>query len=431
MTNCEPSHSLTSLDEWLSYLETIHTTEIDLGLARIAVVARRLSIDFSFAQVVTVAGTNGKGTTCAFLEQALFTEQRNVAVYSSPHIHRFNERLRLNQREVSDQQLIEAFRVVEQVRGDISLTYYEFTTLAAFVVLMQVRPQVIILEVGLGGRLDATNIIDANIAVVTTVDLDHQAFLGNDKETIGIEKAGIFRAHTPAIIGDSAAPRSVFKVAMQLNATIYARGTDFTLTKVGSHWQWQSAEYAFTGLHTGHVPMDNVATALMILQLLSIPLTVEHINQWLADTHVAGRMEYVQRQCSILLDVAHNPQAAKYLAQQLAIRQQHYPQQRIIALVGMLADKDIYHSLQPLVPLVQQWFVTSLTVARAAKAEQLQQVLVSLDVQQSRMNCFDNTSSAFKMAYNNASEQDLLLVFGSFYTVADIRQLLHNDLSNN
>ena len=211
---CKSHSPRDNLAQWLCYLETIHNTEIDLGLSRISQVAQRLAIDFSFAKVITVAGTNGKGTTCAFLENALLAEHNSVAVYSSPHIESFNERLRINKVDVKDKPLIEAFELIEEVRNEISLTYYEFTTLAAFIILMNQRPQFIILEVGLGGRLDATNMIDADIAVITTIDLDHQAFFGDTRELIGFEKAGIMRSQRLAVLGDTNPPRSIIKYAV-------------------------------------------------------------------------------------------------------------------------------------------------------------------------------------------------------------------------
>jgi len=250
-----------NLNEWLYYLETLHNTEIDLGLSRIGQVAKRLNINFDFARVITVAGTNGKGTTCAFLENALleehFDEQAlTVAVYSSPHIERFNERLRINKADVDDPYFINAFEQIELARAEISLSYYEFTTLAAFIILMVIKPNIIILEVGLGGRLDATNIIDADVAVVTTIDLDHQSFLGNDRETIGFEKAGVFRANQHIIIGDTQTPNSVIKYAEEVNHSvaktlskeaikkIKVREQDFTVIQQGigenlGLWQWQ------------------------------------------------------------------------------------------------------------------------------------------------------------------------------------------------
>jgi len=316
-----------NLDEWLCYLETIHNTEIDLGLSRIRKVAKHLNIDFSFACVITVAGTNGKGTTCAFLENALLGETLNeqvtpdqkqsVAVYSSPHIEHFNERLRINKCDIDDKSLINAFEQIELARKDISLSYYEYTTLAAFLVLMAVKPEVIILEVGLGGRLDATNIIDANVAVITSIDIDHQAFLGNNRETIGFEKAGIMRANQHVIIGDPDAPCSVLdhanninnlvssSVKEQENNKIKVRNKNFsTRNYKAQSWQWQCFEstnkddetlFCLNNLVKTHIPQDNVATALMVLKQLGVTLTSAKVNAIIEQTKVAGRTELFKR----------------------------------------------------------------------------------------------------------------------------------------
>lgn len=224
MSKYNSSHyqDFTHLDQWLYYLENLHSSDIDLGLSRIGKVADRLAIDLTFAKVITVAGTNGKGTTCAFIENALLSHdnigsQQGIAVYSSPHIEHFNERLRINKQDVEDNVLIDAFKRIEDARKDISLSYYEYTTLAALLVLMHVKPSFIILEVGLGGRLDATNIIDADIAVITTIDLDHQSYLGTDRESIGCEKAGIMRQGQDIVIGDTNVPKSVLAHANKLS----------------------------------------------------------------------------------------------------------------------------------------------------------------------------------------------------------------------
>ena len=280
MTKSNSSHyqDFNDLDQWLYYLENLHSSEIDLGLSRISIVAERLAIDLSFAKVITVAGTNGKGTTCAFIENALLNSHNDdsklgVAVYSSPHIERFNERLRINKKDVADQPLINAFRRIEEARGEVSLSYYEYTTLAALLVLMEVKPRFIILEVGLGGRLDATNLIDADIAVVTTIDLDHQAFLGNDRESIGFEKAGIMRQEQIIVVGDTNAPKSVIAHAEKLLArhgeTLFVRNVDFSIENNSFSWCWQSENIKLSNLLTTFIPQDNVTTALMVLAQLN------------------------------------------------------------------------------------------------------------------------------------------------------------------
>ncbi len=440
------------LNKWLCYLETLHNTEIDLGLSRIGQVAKRLNIDFSFARVITVAGTNGKGTTCAFLENALLEESidrqvLSVAVYSSPHIERFNERLRINKADVNDQAFITAFEQIELARADISLSYYEFTTLAAFLILMALKPKIIILEVGLGGRLDATNIIDADIAVVTAIDLDHQAFLGHDRETIGFEKAGIFRANQHIVIGDLHAPNSVIEYAKEVNDSvtkvlakqarnkIKVREQDFTIVeqsrgKNQNLWQWQYTDandvtIYLKNLVSTHIPRDNIATALMVLKQLGVMLTTDKINALITKTKVAGRTELfignAIDDCDVMLDVGHNPHAGRYLAKKLAQFKQQKKYQRIIAVVAMLADKDISNTLQPFKEVIDEWYIAQLIVPRALSVEIMTAELSNLT---NSINCFDNITQAFRIANKKARSTDLILVFGSFHTVAEIRRLL-------
>ncbi len=423
MSKITQSHSVKrNLTEWLSYLESIHNVEIDLGLQRIAKVAESLNVSFQHSKVITVAGTNGKGTTCAFLENALLAQHKTCAVYSSPHIERFNERLRINRVDIDDDSLVAAFEQIEAARGDITLTYYEYTTLAAFLILMREKPDVIILEVGLGGRLDATNIIDADIAVVTTIDLDHQAFLGTTREAIGFEKAGIMRANVPAVIGDTNPPKSLARHANDIGAVSYIRTQNFTVKKSDSDlWQWQYGEDEFSELISCHIPQDNVATAIMVLNLLAddlaFSLTSDFINQIIAQTKVPGRMEKFTSDCDIILDVGHNPQAARHLASQL----QKTTYDNIYAVIGMLSDKDITNTLAPLIPAVDEWYIGTLDVPRGCAAKKIAEYG---DLDTAKMNCFDNVSQAFRMAKQNAKATDLVLVFGSFYTVAEIRRLL-------
>ena len=411
-----------NLTEWLSYLESLHSVEIDLGLKRITAVAKNLNIAFPESTVITVAGTNGKGTTCAFLENAFLAQNLTCSVYSSPHIERFNERLRVNRCEVSDHALVSAFETIESVRGDISLTYYEYTTLAALLILMAEQPEVIILEVGLGGRLDATNMIDADIAVITTIDLDHQAFLGNTRAAIGFEKAGIMRANKVVVVGDIDPPSTLAAHANDIDAIAYYREQNFTVEQGHNNtWHWHSGDRKFLALDCCHIPQDNVATAIMLLNILSDKLSLlldsAFINQTIAQTKVAGRMEKFSLDCDVILDVGHNPQAARYLAAQL--QQLNYP--KVHAVLGMLVDKDATNTVAPLLPEVTQWYVGTLDVHRGCKAKN---IVESTQIDSAKVNCFDNVSQAFKMAKKNAKAMDLILVFGSFYTVAEIRRLL-------
>lgn len=416
MKKLNQSHSSEkSLEEWLSYLESIHHTEIDMGLTRIKLVAERLSIDLGQSIVITVAGTNGKGTTCAFLENYLLNIDKSVAVYSSPHIERFNERLRINKVDIDDQPLIDAFEKIELARKDVSLTYYEYTTLAALIVLAKVKPDVIVLEVGLGGRLDATNMIDADIAVLTTVDLDHQAFLGDTRELIGREKAGIFRANRPAVIGDVNPPESVLKYGKDISANLICRNDDFQTATSNGNWHWQSDELNYQDLPQPSIPMDNVATAISVLSIMPIMLDRKIIVETIEQTKVAGRTEMFKEHCDVMLDVGHNPLAARYLAN--VLNQRGY--QRVIAVVGMLADKDIKSTLKPLYPVIDRWHICDLDVPRGANAETFKNFIENDD---DRMHYFNNVEDGYSMALSEASENDLVLVFGSFFTVAAVRK---------
>jgi dihydrofolate synthase/folylpolyglutamate synthase len=434
MSKYNASHyqDFTHLDQWLYYLENLHSSEIDLGLSRISKVAERLAIDLSFAKVITVAGTNGKGTTCAFIENALLSydnivSQQGVAVYSSPHIERFNERLRINKQDVVDNVLIDAFKRIEDARKDISLSYYEYTTLAALLVLMDVKPSFIILEVGLGGRLDATNIINADIAVITTIDLDHQSYLGNDRESIGFEKAGIMRQKQDIVIGDTNVPNSVLAHANKLQALhgerLYLRGQDFIINNGSSKWDWRTIKTQLTELTPTYIPRDNVATALMVLEKLNLTLTTHFVNKVISITKVAGRTELIKQldHCDVILDVGHNPQATRYLASYLKQVKKQANYQNIYAVVSMLSDKDISASLQPLKDDVDFWYTGALSVPRAAT---LKTMASKLALFTQTANCFDNVDEAFKMANKQASKTDLILVFGSFFTVAKIRSKL-------
>jgi len=414
-----------NLAQWLSYIEEIHNTEIDMGLTRIGAVLAKLSIDFNFAKVVTVSGTNGKGTTCAFMENALLSEGKSVAVYSSPHIERFNERLRIDKMDVNDTDFIDAFYQIEAARGNTSLTYYEFTTLAAFVVLMAKKPDIIILEVGLGGRLDATNVIDADIAVITTIDLDHQAFLGNTRELIAIEKAGIMRKGRLAVIGDKEPPETLtaYVEAHQVNA--YSRSTHFKLSaEPDSSWSWQSQQYKLQHLQPTAIPQDNVATGLMTLSLLNVVLEESKVNHWIAKTKVPGRTEIFvlnEQEAKVMLDVGHNPQAARYLNEVLGklLAQKQY--NKVHGVIGMLKDKDIETTFATLNDNIDNWYIGSLSAPRAATASEICQLA---QIVPTTRNCFDNVTEAFKMARQCAEKNDLILVCGSFFTVAEIRRTL-------
>lgn len=407
--------NFSTLNEWLFYLESIHPREIDMGLTRISKVAKRLKITLEHSKVITVAGTNGKGTTCAFIENALLSQHHNVIVYSSPHIDVFNERLRINKALIDDTSLIDAFELIEQTRGDISLTYYEYTTLAALIIAEDVRPDYLILEVGLGGRLDATNLIDSDIAVITSIDIDHQAFLGNDRASIGLEKAGIARKNKTLVIGDLDIPTAVHEKVTDLNCRLIRRHHEFDIaTKDDIQWTWRNEHIQLEHLPEPKIPRDNVATGLAVLFELDMTLTTKNVCQWIKMTTVEGRTEVISEQPLIVLDVGHNPHAARYLARYV----QKQNKQRVIAVTAMLADKDIEGTLAEMHNYVDQWYVGGLDIPRAASAQTMANTLKVFDKE---CIAFDNVYDAYKMAVKNANNNDMILVFGSFFTVAKIK----------
>ncbi|MBB1323142.1 bifunctional tetrahydrofolate synthase/dihydrofolate synthase [Shewanella sp. SR43-8] len=411
-----------SLNQWLDYLLAIHPSEIDMGLTRVSAVARRLEvIDLAPAKVITVAGTNGKGTTCAMLASILRQADLSVGVYSSPHLLHYNERVQINQQDASDASLIEAFCAIEAARGDISLTFFEYATLAGLYLFKAAKVDVIILEVGLGGRLDATNMIDSTATILTSIDLDHQEYLGDTRELVGREKAGVFRPDCLAIVGEPDLPMSVTEYAHQIGTTLYRVGHEFDYHKDQSHsdqWHFTSMQQTYSGLSVPKLPLANAASVVALLSHIWPHISQQQINQGLQQAQLAGRLEQVSEQPLVLLDVAHNPHAARYLAQQL----QAYQGRRIVALCGMLKDKDITSVLATLAEQISHWNFVSLDIPRGASAQALRQALPN-DACRDRASEFVDISSAWHAIQTTVKADDVVIVFGSFYTVAGFKLL--------
>lgn len=415
------SQSCQSLDDWLCYIEQSHPIEkIDLGLSRVQRVATQAHLDQLPGVVVLVAGTNGKGTTIRTLEQLLLAQGHSVGVYSSPHLLKFNERLRLNGHDASDAQWVQGLAQVEALRGDVALTYFEFTTLAAFAILKQYPPAYCLIEVGLGGRLDATNIIDPTLSVLTTVDLDHQDWLGPDRESIGREKAGIFRQAKPVVMADLQPPSSALAIASQLACPVKQAGVDFCWQADVSGFALQLGELRLSDLPLPALPLQNVCAALMGLQLLGVLPETSLLRQVLPQLALPGRMQWLRQQPAVLADVAHNPQSAAYLAAQLRRLAPHYRQ--IHLLVGMLKDKDIAGALLPFAGQGYHWHLTSLPGPRGACAQQLQTLLPTSE------SCFllDDVADGYNLLLTQLQSHDLLVVFGSFITVSAVLAVQEN-----
>ncbi|TDO16681.1 MULTISPECIES: bifunctional tetrahydrofolate synthase/dihydrofolate synthase [Halomonas] len=411
-------HTLpTTLSAWLARLETAHPVGIELGLERVAEVARRMGL-FALPlseQVITVAGTNGKGSTVAMLEALARAHGLTTASYTSPHLLRYNERLRLDGQEADDATLIAGFAAVEAARqgGEpISLSYFEMGTLGALWAIAQQRPELAILEVGLGGRLDAVNIIDPDVAVITTVAQDHAAFLGTDLEGIGREKAGILRAHRPAVLGSTTLPESVRQVAGKLGAEVHALGEAFHREGDGEGWRFRGPALALSALPDPGLPLNNAAAALQALHLAGVVLEADACRRALSGVQLAGRMQWLGPWC---LDVGHNPHAAHYVAQRLTA----LPcTGRTVGLLGMLADKDADGVIAALTPVVDTWVPVSLGGERARTAKDLAERLAFAGVEV--WHCAASPADAAGWLAARLAPEDRVLVCGSFFTVAEV-----------
>jgi len=411
-----------NLQQWLSYLEQLHPSEIDMGLERVQDVAQRLGLQRIASKIVTVTGTNGKGSTCAFLASLVAQQGLKVGVYSSPHLLRYNERVRINGENVSDQQLCAAFTAVEQARSDTSLTYFEMGTLAAFWLFAQASLDVVILEVGLGGRLDAVNIVDADIAVVTNIGLDHSDWLGDTRDSVAYEKSGIFRTRHPALCGDLFPPERLLTQAALLDTPLLLRGRDFDLAVCPNSWHWRGVDAQGQPVQLQDIPLlslpiENAALALQAYALLKLSWQSDVLVRGLCATHIAGRLQELQldyqgRTLHMMLDVAHNPHAASYLAQRLKSQS---AQGRRLAVLGMLDDKDLVGVLDCIQEQITDWAVAVLPTARSCSVEHLQQTLES---RQAVVAGYADIAQAIEAQCAQATEDDQIIIFGSFYTVA-------------
>jgi len=421
-------NSPTTLPDWLTLLESRHAeTHIDMGLDRVRAVKERMALAFD-CPVIMVAGTNGKGSTCAMLEAVLLQSGYRVGLYIKPHFLDFNERARINGDMASDEALVAAFDVVEQARGDIDLTYFEFTTLAIMHLISKAGVDVAILEVGLGGRLDAVNVIDADVAIVTSIDIDHKDYLGDTREAIGFEKAGIFRAGKPAICSDPLPPQTLIDHAAQIGADLWLLGRDFNFQGDKQQWAYggrglRRNSLAYPALR-GANQLLNASAALAALEALRLvlPVGAQEVRAGLAMVELPGRFQVLAGRPTTVLDVAHNPHAAAALAQNLGNMGYH---RYTYAVFGIMQDKDIEAVLEHMAPLVDHWCVTALPSPRSADPTQLAALLeekkpAGAKDDEFSVKTFADPAAAFADATSRAGQDDRIVVFGSFYTVAGV-----------
>lgn len=407
-------------EEWLRYLETCHFKSIHLGLDRIRIVAARLGVVNFECPIITVAGTNGKGSCVELLKTILMAAGYRVGTYTSPHLLEYNERIQISGQWISDCALCDAFTQIEKIREDTSLTYFEFSTLAALCWFKQAQLDAIILEVGLGGRLDAVNCVDSDIAVISMVDLDHREWLGNTREAIAKEKAGIIRATKPCVLGDFLFSQSVYAQARLLNSPLYQQGQAFDYKSDTSTWSWRSQQQTLLDLPLPGIDLQNAATVLQVIELLSSQFLIlrSAIEKGLRQVFLPGRFHCIEKNSiKIILDVAHNPAGGRCLARRLA--KMPGTTGEIYAIVGMLADKDIGNTLLPLVYQIDHWFLTSLENHRGATADEISQFLLEKMPSASLVK-FSSPRLAYQQACQQLRKGDCLLVFGSFHTVEPI-----------
>jgi len=426
-----------TLQQWLSWQETLHCSEIELGLERIRTVYQRLySVPFNIP-VISIAGTNGKGSSVAMLASIYSQAGYRVGSYTSPHLLQYNERICINQQPVSDNAICDSFERIDKARladvsSHISLTYFEFGTLAAFDIFHQAEAagelDVVILEVGLGGRLDAVNLVDADIALITSIGLDHTDWLGDTRDVIGYEKAGIMRAGHPVVCSDPDLPQSIQAHADKLGAPLYKLGNEFQYEQGKLDWQWSGKDSIRSALPRpaliGEHQYQNAAGVLMVVELLSsqLPVSQAHVRQGLMEVGVTGRCQIIPGDQTVILDVAHNPDSVKSLAktvqEMIKSNLAENKPTRVFALVGMMKDKALKESLQPMANLVKHWFIVKAPVERAAEPAELENIVHELNAESSVSKM--DAATAFSQMQSQANKGDILIVFGSFYTVSAV-----------
>ena len=422
-----------TLAEWLEYCEKLHAKPIDMGLERVREVAQRMEIRFD-CPVITVAGTNGKGSTCAMAESILSQAGYKTGVFTSPHLVHFEERLRIAEVPINASELIASFSRVDSARAEISLTYFEFTTLALLDVMVNAKLDVAILEVGLGGRLDAVNIIDADCAIITSIDLDHMEFLGDTREKIGFEKAGIMRAGKHAVVSDPMPPATVQAHAEAIGADLWLVGRDFNFSGDKLQWAWAGRGKRFAGLAypalRGANQLVNASGVLAALTALRerLPITAQAVRNGLAFVELPGRFQIIPGEPNLILDVGHNPHAIAALAVNLDAMG-FAPCTH--AVFGAMADKDLANMLQRMNPLIDKWYFTDLPTTRAAAAADLLSVWQGVNVDKKtgekarkdvEAHCYSSPKMALDAAIVQSAPTDRIVVFGSFFTVGGVLQ---------
>ena len=433
------SRKQNDLADWLSYIESLHAKDIELGLSRVMQVAKNLNINKVAKKIITVAGTNGKGSCISVMESALSHSKYSVGSYTSPHLLKFSERIKLNGNEVNAAELCEAFTAVEKARDNIQLTYFEFTTLGALLIFSQMELDFALLEVGLGGRLDAVNIIDADVSIITSIDLDHQDWLGDDREAIGREKAGIIRENKPVVYGDKNPTNSVLAAAESKKAPIFLAGRDFWWRIDASESSFSlfakfSMNEALVDLPIPNLALSNVSMGIQALFLAGIKIDLERLRFSLRQLHLPGRFDKCLDKCTgvkVILDVAHNPAAALMLANNIQHELEKNPRiKQISVVIGVMADKDIGSIVRNLRPYVNSWYISELDSSRSMSARDIAACMnvedrIILANGRSFAECY-NQACAELLNYQEVKKDcdGVIIVTGSFLSVTAVQELV-------
>lgn len=411
-----------TLEGWLKWQEGLHPQTIDLGLDRVRRVFRALQPDYQKPPTITVAGTNGKGSCVAFLESIYRAQGYRVGTYSSPHILTYNERIKIDGRPVDDELICSAFERIESVRDGISLSYFEFGTLAALDLFSRAKLDIQLLEVGLGGRLDAVNIVDPDIAIITSIGIDHADWLGETRELIGREKAGIFRKQVPAVVSDPEPPESIFEYANEIETPVFVIGRDFNCRKHSKNWDWQAIDRGIENLPEpnlkGEHQYRNASAALMAVTQMAerLPIGIESIKRGIETVELTGRFQLIEDDVPVLIDVGHNPQAVQTLVDYI---NDNFPNKRIHAVFAMMRDKDISGVIEIMKPVIYRWYFAPLKGnPRCASESMMRECFEQCRITGVDFG-FSGLQDALINAKSKAGKDDLLLVFGSFFLVSE------------
>ena len=406
-----------SLEYWLDYIQTVGLKEIDLGLQRIKPIYEQLIKSKIASKVIVVGGTNGKGTTTEFLGQLLVSKHKTVGTFTSPHLFNFNERIKINGKSVSDESIIESFKLIEESRGSTNLTYFDFSTLAALLIFNKSKVDYMVLEIGLGGRLDPVNIVDSDIAILTNVELDHQDWLGEDRESIGKEKADIFKLHKPVIIGQHEVPNSVHEKTLETKNQTFCVGKefDYQVDDLNKKWTFTfkgERQVSYADIKLNSFSVSSISCALAAFCLLEEEISLD-MDAVFNSVDLKGRCELIDNR--YLLDVSHNESSARYLS---SFIERNFEDRTVInAVFGVMEDKDVNSILEPLATRINKWYVTSADIERSMATEKLGDIINSKYPKD--MELVGSVTEACIKAQEETEEGGLVLIFGSFYTVSE------------